>query len=249
MSISCPIITEKNLENAMNLMHKEFKDDFMELFKDCPTEGGGRRRRLKGGVNARTVRFVIYIVITFLIGANLWQTREAIMTGLSEIADGTCNGVFSRWSYLQNPICSFWIGFVDSVTQALRGNIVIIGAIFAIIRRMIRSPGDIYEIIEPFSEYVASVINGPEPLPPILDEVPALRNIMTKEEIEAAQTLVDLSNAHPESLMLENGRPGGPAGGKRRKRTRRMGGRKSTKGKMCGGKKRRSMRRKRTRRY
>jgi len=217
---------------VIQIMEDKFGDDFKEFINfltGCPRSGGkNKKRSLKGGVNPKHIKYFIYAVIAFLIGANLLQSREAIISGITQISDGTCNSALTRWSYLPHPICAFWIGYVDAIRQVLRGNVAVIAAFAALIQQILKAPGRIDDIIRPFSENIATFINGPSPPLAIMNQMD-----QADEDLQAATALLALRN--------------GPAGGKRRKRTQRIGGRKSTKGKMCGGKKRRSMRRKRTR--
>ena len=178
MNGQCSILDQANLEMAMQKMHKTFGDDFMQLFGQCPISGG-KKRRLKGGIriNPRYIKYGIYLIITFLFAANLYQSKEMIQIGIEQIADGTCNSAFTRWSYIQHPLCTFYIGYVDAITQALRGNIAVISGFATIITAILQTPGRINAIIEPFSEQVARIINGSD-VPMLTDEQTAAQGLL-----------------------------------------------------------------------
>lgn len=240
---ACP--TYEKFDEAMKEINKNTGGDFFRTIDEsinekCGMSGGKRKikrktktKRMRGGaVNPRFIKMALFVIFGLFIAKNIYGSNsgiEVIKQGIAQIMDGTCDSAVTRWAYLKNPLCTFWIGYVDSVRDALRGNPAALATLYTIFMAILRAPGDINYHIESFANQIADIVNGP----PAIMETPAAAaapaipgDAMRSEEENAAAVLMGMREREQH-------------GGRRRKTCRRR--RKSRKGTCC---KRKTKRRK-----
>jgi len=221
---ACP--TYENFNEAMKDINKKTGGDFFRTIdesinENCGLSGGKRKikrrtkikrtkrtKRMRGGaVNPRFIKMALFVIFGLFIAKNIYGSDsgiEVIQKGIAQIMDGTCDSAVTRWAYLKNPLCTFWIGYVDSVRDALRGNPTALATLYTVFMAILRVPGDINYHIELFANQIASIVNGP---PAIMPPPVAIPN--ATEEENAATALMGMRGRGRKTHRRKSNRRGG----------------------------------------
>lgn len=239
---TCP--TYDDFDKAMKDINRKTGGEFFQTIDESINEscgkGGGKRKskskrrrtkRMRGGtVNPRFIKMALFVIFALFMAKNIYGSDsgvEVIKQGIAQIMDGTCDSAVTRWAYLKNPLCTFWIGYVDSVRDALRGNPAALATLYTIFMAILRAPGDLNYNIGVLADQIARIVNGPPaimPPPALLAPVAAPEdNSLSPEEENAAAALAGMREPGPE----QDGGRGRGRKTRRRKSTRRARKRKT----------------------
>lgn len=212
MSDSCPLIDEEKFLSAINEINSITNGNFESELATCPEpeQMGGKRKRkmrsrkMRGGAFTKgQVKTAIYIILALLASFSLaGEGAQVMIGGIRMIISGQCGYLINRM-FFQHPVCAFWNSLVNTVGRAMIGDTASITQLSFASIGLINTPRTVDAIVDGIANTISSNIGNN----------PNLR----------------LNDSMTEALQIENESLYDLDGGRRRRKSRKNGGKKSRK--------------------
>jgi hypothetical protein len=135
---NCPNFNKQLFEKTIDDLDKITNGDFMKTLNECPTslENVSKNdfKKMHGGaLTKKHFKYAVYLLYAILFSIGAYGSKEIVMTGLFMIATGKCYHLDQMFSFFPNPLCKYWVYFLELLVRLTKRDETAIGILFGML--------------------------------------------------------------------------------------------------------------------